>query len=77
MGLGMDIRIDLRVEDHLGNAFTVAKVDENDAAVIPPPQDPAHQRHFFAHVPGSQGVAVMGSSHVAEDVSQWNAPFKK
>ncbi len=75
--LGMDVRIDLRVEDDLGNPLPVTKVDENHAAVIPPSQDPAHQDDFFAHILGTQGVAVMGSSHVAEDLSQWIAPFWK
>jgi hypothetical protein len=42
MGLGMDIRVYFGIEDHLGNSLPVTKVDENDAAVIPPPQDPAH-----------------------------------
>jgi hypothetical protein len=70
----MPVRIDRRVEDHLGDSLPVAQVDENDPAVIPPTQDPAHQNDFFAHIPGTQGVAVMGSSHVSENVSQWNTP---
>ena len=67
---------DLRVEHHLGDAFPVAQIDENDAAVVPAAQDPAHQHHLFAHRFSVQGVAVMGSSHVAEDVCQWSCSFR-
>jgi hypothetical protein len=51
-------------------AFTVAQVHENDTAVVPAALDPAHEDHFEALFGGTQLIAVVGSSHVAQDVSQ-------
>jgi hypothetical protein len=36
---------DFRVEGDLDNAFPIAQVDENEAAVVAPPVDPARQLH--------------------------------
>jgi hypothetical protein len=52
-GLVVTCGVDIRVEYDLNDPLPVAKVDENDAAVIPPPMGPSHQNHFL---PGMGGV---------------------
>ena len=56
----------LRAKDDLGQAFTVAQVNENDAAVIAPRMHPAGEFDLLADVGGAQGVAVMGAIHGGE-----------
>ena len=61
-------RIDIFVEDRLGEAFAVAQVDEDHAAVIAPPVDPAHQEDLLARVGGAQLAAGMGAAKVAQKI---------
>ena len=58
VGLLMGIGLGLRVEDDLDDAFAVAQVDEDDAAVVAAAMHPAHQDHFFSCVVRLQVPAV-------------------
>ena len=40
---GVNLRLDILVEDQLGDALTVAQVNEDDAAEIAPAMHPSHQ----------------------------------
>ena len=55
--LGMNFRIDLRIEHHLGDAPAVAQVDEDDAAMITAAQDPAHEDTFLTEMVQTEIVA--------------------
>ncbi len=56
----MGRRVVLRVEHHLGDALSVAQIDEDEPPVIPAPEDPAHENDRLVHVRGREGVAVVG-----------------
>jgi hypothetical protein len=51
--------IAIRVEGQLGNASPVTQVDENQAAMVAPTVDPAHQTDILANLFGTQVAAVM------------------
>jgi hypothetical protein len=42
MGFFMDGRVDGRIEDHLGEAFPIPQINENNPTVVPSTQDPSH-----------------------------------
>ena len=46
VGLGMHRLVDLRVEDHLGDAPAVAQVDEDNPAMVAAAEHPAHEDGF-------------------------------
>jgi len=58
-------RIDVFVEDGLGEASSVAQVDENHGAMIAPPVDPSHQEDRLARVGGAQLAAAMSTAKLA------------
>jgi hypothetical protein len=62
MGFGMHGLIDLRIEDHLGEAFAIAQIHEYHTAMIPPAQDPPHQYDFFSNVFRTQLTAAVSFS---------------
>ena len=51
----------VRVADDLDEAFAVAQVDEDDAAVVAAAVDPAHQRHGLAEVAAVDAAAIVGT----------------
>jgi hypothetical protein len=40
----------LRVENNLGDTFSIPQIDENQAAVVPSPVDPTGQSNFRANI---------------------------
>ncbi len=52
-----------RIEHHLSNAVTIAKVDKQSTAVIAIAIDPATQGDLLASVGGAKFAASMGSQH--------------
>ena len=62
---GVALRRHFLVEDDLGDAGTVAKVEEDEVTVVAAPVDPAHQHHLPAGVGGAQFAAHAGSFEVA------------
>ncbi len=44
----MGVGIGFRVEDHLGQPLPVPEVHKDEAAVVPPALDPAHEHHLSA-----------------------------
>jgi hypothetical protein len=71
-GLGFVVNslVELGIEDHLGEAFPVPQVDENDPAMISSTLYPAHEYHFFIHISGGKLAAVVGSLHLTQRISQ-------
>ncbi len=57
--LGVRFRIDFRVEDHLSDAVAVAKVDEDNPAVVAAAKNPAHENDLLIQVVEAEGIAVM------------------
>ena len=53
----------LRVEHHLRDAFAVAQVNEDDAAVVAPHVHPAGQTHLLPDVRRAQFPAMMCPFH--------------
>jgi len=51
----------IRINDDLCHAFTVAQIDENDAAVVTTTMRPATERHGLAYQVAVQMTAVMGT----------------
>ena len=47
----------LRIEDDLGDAFAIAQIDEDQAAVVAAPIDPACEFHRLAGIAGAQRSA--------------------
>ena len=58
---GRERRGAVRVADDLHQAFAVAQVDEDDAAVVAAAMDPAHQRDGLAEVAAVDAAAVVGA----------------
>ena len=56
---GVAVGREFLVENNLGDAGAVAKVEEDEVAVIAAAVDPAHQDHLFAGVGGAQSAAKM------------------
>ena len=78
LGALMHGGIHILVEDHLGDAFTVAQIDENDAAMVAAPVDPAHQEHVLAGVGGAQLAAGVGAAKLAQKIQYdggWRGRF--
>jgi hypothetical protein len=65
MGLGVGLGVPIRVENYLGQPFTIPQIHENHTAMIAPALNPAHQNHFQAHVLRCQLIAIMGFAHIA------------
>ncbi len=59
MRLGVNVLVDFRVKDDLGNPPAVAQVDEYDAAVITAAEDPAHKDGFLPQVIKAKSVTVV------------------
>jgi hypothetical protein len=53
------------IEHNLGDAGSVAQVDEDDLAEVTAAVDPSHENDFFAGVGEPKGSAHMSSSEVA------------
>jgi len=70
MGLAMGVRGDIRVEDDLHEPFTVPKIDEDDAAVIPAAVHPSHQDDLTAVLGGGHSAAVMASLFLRDEFGQ-------
>ena len=71
MGLGVHSRVLFGIEDDLGKALSVAQVNKNNAAMVPPALYPAHQDDLFSDIFGAQFTAVVGPSHFSKHVRQW------
>ena len=56
-----DLGIFFRAKDHLREAFAIAQVDENDAAMIAPHMHPAGEFDLAADVGFTQFVAMMSA----------------
>ncbi len=63
--LGVQRRVYVFVEDQLGHAFAVAKVNEDDPAQIAAAMYPSHQQRFLACIGGAQFAPVVGAAQVA------------
>ena len=50
MRLAVGLGLHLGVEDDLNDALAIAKIDEDDPAMIAPAVHPTHQDHFFSCV---------------------------
>ncbi|OQA34430.1 MAG: hypothetical protein BWY56_01907 [Acidobacteria bacterium ADurb.Bin340] len=70
MGLAMGVRGDVRVEDDLDKPFTVPKIDEDDATVIPAAMHPSHQDDLTAVLGGCHSTAVMASLFLRNEFGQ-------
>ncbi len=70
--LAVCFRVAVRVEGQLADAGAVAQIDENQAAVITTPVDPAHQADLLADVLFTQITTIMGSFPVTEYIAQGN-----
>jgi len=68
--LTVDVRTDLRVEDDLDESFAVAKIDEDDPAMIPAPVRPSHQHNGTPVVRGRQCPTVMGPFGLGDEFRQ-------
>jgi hypothetical protein len=62
----MGVRADPWFKHQLGNAATVAQVDEHAPAVIAARGNPAEENRPFAHIAGTQATTVMGTLYVFE-----------
>jgi hypothetical protein len=56
-------RVFLRTENNLRQAFAIAKIDKNNAAMIAQNMDPAGERDPLADVAFAKLIAVMRSRH--------------
>jgi hypothetical protein len=68
--LGVEGSVALGAKDELGNAFTVAEVDEDDAAEVPAAVDPSHQEYALALIGRTKGTAVVGTAKLAEKIER-------
>ena len=50
MCLGMYLRVDLRVKNHLGYSAAITQIDKNNPAMVTPAQNPAHQGDLLAYI---------------------------
>ena len=55
----------IRIAHDLHQAFAVAQVDEDDAAMIAPAMDPARHRDGLVEIAAVDAAAVVGSFHSA------------
>ena len=58
-----DLRVLVGTKDDLRNAFAVAEIDKNDAAVVTARVDPAGKGDGGVGVDGAEGGAVVGAIH--------------
>ena len=63
MGVGVACGVDIGVEDDLGNAGVVTKIDENQSSVVASPVHPSHECDVLACMFFAQVAAVMCSRH--------------
>ena len=72
------IRVNLRVENNLGLAGTVAEVDENHTAVVAHGVHPANQCHYLVYMSGAELIARMGTvtihNKIVRKIDTDNAP---
>jgi hypothetical protein len=66
MGLLRHLRVFFGSKDHLGQTFTIAQIDKDDAAMIARPVHPSSQRDLLADIGCSKRIAMMGSIHGAK-----------
>ena len=62
---GRERRGAIGIADDLHEAFAVAQVDEDDAAVVAAAMDPAHQRDGLAEVAAVDAAAVVSAFHAS------------
>jgi len=65
VGLGMDLMVYFRIKDHLGHPISIPQIHEDQAAVISPGLDPAHQDDMSADISFSQIPTGMGAPPIA------------
>jgi hypothetical protein len=70
MRLTVGIGLHLGIEDDLNDAFAIAKIDEDDPAVVAAAVHPSHEDHFFSCVGSREMPAVMGSFDFGYKVGQ-------
>ena len=56
------------LEDHLGEAASIAKIDEHAAAVVAPGMHPAEEDDALAGVAGAERAAVVGSLQICQEL---------
>ena len=56
--LGKTVR-GIRIEHHLGDAIPVPEVEEDNAAVVPAPMDPAAERYCLVNVGFVDSAAIV------------------
>jgi hypothetical protein len=66
VALGGELGVLLGAEHHLGQAFAVAQVDEDDATVVAGRIHPATERDGLADVLCADGVAMKGAEDVRD-----------
>ena len=68
LGALVNRRFQVLVKDSLRHAIAVAQVDENHAAMVAAPVDPAHQHHGLAGVGSPQFPAILRSSEFTQKI---------
>ena len=66
MGFFMNHFIDIRIEYHLCNPFSISQIYKYNSAVVSSALYPAHEHHFLADVLSIQFAAGMSSSHISK-----------
>src|SRR5262249_38106808 len=64
---GVAVAFELGVEDELGDALAVAKVDENAASVVSVARHPAEEHNLFRSVGGTELGAVVRSFELVDE----------
>ena len=67
------VAAELRVEDELRDAFAIAQIDEDAAAVIAVARHPAEEDDVLAFVCGAELAAVVGSLQLVDESGHWVA----
>ena len=70
MGPSVRRLVGLRIEHHLGDAFAVPQIDEDEPPVISSPIHPSHEPHPGPHVPGSKAVAIVRLDPIPQAVQR-------
>jgi hypothetical protein len=66
--------ITLRIEYHLGDAYTVTEINEDKTTVISTPLDPTHEDNAVAGVVGTKGATVVSAFPVTERIQSHLLP---
>ena len=62
----MDLGINFRIEDDLGDSLAVSEIDKDQSTMIAPRGDPAHEDDFFADVAFRERAAGVCPLHAGQ-----------